>query len=162
MRTYHSQQLEVLEAWLLGCPHFYVKMLFSILETTLGSAILVYTLELACCNIHRSVLLIYVTYYCMQAQIYEMYQDGLKAFGGHHFEEFRHLCEYKQEQIHVVWEVDMNEGEEILAYSYGDMRIPAQYDDKPMTRGVWASLVADVKAECACKSLHPLQSQKSK
>jgi hypothetical protein len=62
----------------------------------------------------------------------------------------------------VVWEVDINESEEILAYSVGDMRIPAQYDNKPVTRGVWASLVAEVKAECACRSLHPLQSQMSR
>jgi hypothetical protein len=56
----------------------------------------------------------------------------------------------------------MNKSEEILAYSIGDMQIPAQYDDKPVTRVVWASLVAEVKVECACKYLHPLQSQMSR
>jgi hypothetical protein len=54
----------------------------------------------------------------------------------------------------------MNESEEVLAYSVGDMRIPAYHDEKLVTRIVWASLVAEVKVECACKCLLPLFSHR--
>jgi hypothetical protein len=84
-----------------------------------------------------------------------MYEDGSTAFGGNNFLEFRDLCEFRHEQIHVVWEVNMNESEEVLAYSVGDMWIPTYHDEKLVTRAVWASLVAKVKAECSCKCLLP-------
>jgi hypothetical protein len=84
-----------------------------------------------------------------------MYEDGSTAFGGNNFLEFRDLCEFRHEQIHVVWEVNMNESEEVLAYSVGDMWIPTYHDEKLVTRAVWASLVAEVKAECACNAYFP-------
>jgi hypothetical protein len=46
----------------------------------------------------------------------------------------------------------MNKSEEILAFSIGEMRIHARHDDKPVTREVWAALVAEVKSECAGKN----------
>jgi hypothetical protein len=51
-------------------------------------------------------------------------------------------------QIHILWEVDMNESKEFLAFSVGEMRIPAKHEDKLVTLEVWANLVAEIKTEC--------------
>lgn len=53
----------------------------------------------------------------------------------------------------------MNESAKIIAYFVGDMRIPVQHNDKLVTWDMWASLVLEVKAECAYKCLLPLLSQ---
>jgi hypothetical protein len=86
-----------------------------------------------------------------QVQLYEMYRDAEKAFRGYQFYEFRQLCEFRHEQIHVVWIVDMNESKKVLAFSVGEMRIPAKHEDKVVTREIWCLLIKDMKSECAGK-----------
>jgi hypothetical protein len=62
-----------------------------------------------------------------------MYRDAEKAFRGYQFYEFRQLCEFRHEQIHVVWIVDMNESKKVV------------------TREIWCLLIKDMKSECAGK-----------
>jgi hypothetical protein len=77
-----------------------------------------------------------------------MYKDESTAFCSHEFMEFKQLCEFRHEQIHVVWDVDMNESQEVLAFSVGDKRIWAEHEDKVVTKEVWAEIVGEVKGEC--------------
>jgi hypothetical protein len=84
----------------------------------------------------------------LQGQIYEMYSDDSTAFGNHIFMEFRQLCEWHHEQIQLVWDVDINESEEVLAFAIGDKRIHARHFDQPVTKERWGGIVANVKSEC--------------
>jgi hypothetical protein len=77
-----------------------------------------------------------------------MYKDDSTAFGGHEFMEFKQLSDFRHEQIHAVWNVDMNESQEVLAFPIGEKRIRAKHNDKVVTKEVWVKIVHDVKAEC--------------
>jgi hypothetical protein len=48
----------------------------------------------------------------------------------------------------VVWDIDMNESQEVLAFPVGDKRIRAKHDDRVVTKEVWAQIVREVKAKC--------------
>jgi hypothetical protein len=91
-----------------------------------------------------------------QAQLFEIYVDDGKAFGTHHFVDFRQMVECRHEQIHVKWDLDMNHSLEVLAFTVGGRILPAKHDESCVSKEAWSSLVADVKAECSgtCDSLN--------
>jgi hypothetical protein len=84
-----------------------------------------------------------------QARLFEMYLDEEKAFGTHHFLDFKQIVECRHVQIHVKWDLNMNDSLEVLAFTIGSRIFPAKHGEGSVSKEVWATLVAEVKAECA-------------
>jgi hypothetical protein len=72
-----------------------------------------------------------------QGQFYEMYRDDTKAFGTHQFVAFKQMVECRHEEIHVKWDVDMNESGEVLAFTVGGKILAAKHDDEAVTKEAW-------------------------
>jgi hypothetical protein len=86
-----------------------------------------------------------------QGQLFEMYLHKQSAFATHNFIEFRQMVECRHEQIHVKWDLDMNESVEVLTFTIGAKILQAKYDDAVITKEAWLGLILEVKAECASK-----------
>jgi hypothetical protein len=84
-----------------------------------------------------------------QAQLFEMYLDEGKAFTTHHFVDFKQMAECRHEQIHVKWDLNMNDSSEVLAFTVGNRILPAKHGDEIVSKEAWVTLIADVKAECS-------------
>jgi hypothetical protein len=78
-----------------------------------------------------------------------MYLDDGKAFGTHHFVDFKQMIECRHEQIHVKWDLDMNSSLEVLAFTVGSRILPAKHCEGSVSKEAWTALVAEVKLECS-------------
>jgi hypothetical protein len=94
-----------------------------------------------------------------RGQIFEMYRNDSTSFTSHHFLDFKQLVGWRHEQIHLKWDLDMNDCQEVLAFTVGDKIIPAKHDGKPVTKGTWASLISEVKSESTGLPLDPMDLQ---
>jgi hypothetical protein len=61
-----------------------------------------------------------------QAQLYEMYLDEGKAFGTHHFLDFKQMAECRHKQLHVKWDLNMNDSVELLAFTISSRILPCK------------------------------------
>jgi hypothetical protein len=68
------------------------------------------------------------------------------------------LCEWRHEQIQLVWDVDTNESDEVLVFAVGDKLIHAQHFDQPITKERWGGTVANIKTECQAELICDLSS----
>jgi hypothetical protein len=90
-----------------------------------------------------------------RGQIFEMYRNDSTSFTLHHFLDFKQLVGWRHEQIHLKWDLDMNDCQEMLAFTVGDKIIPAKHDGKPVIKETRASLVSEVKSKSAGLPLDP-------
>jgi hypothetical protein len=81
--------------------------------------------------------------------LYAIYKDSEKAFKTHNFIDFKQLLEYRYEQIHVKWDLDMNDILEVLAFTAGGKILKAKHDDMAVMKEVWEDIVSEVKCKCA-------------
>ena len=78
-----------------------------------------------------------------------MYLDEGKAFTSHHFIDFKQMAKCRHKQIHVKWDLNMNDSSERSAFTVGNRILPAKHGNETVSKEAWVSLIADVKGKCS-------------
>jgi hypothetical protein len=78
-----------------------------------------------------------------------MYLDDGKVFGIHQYVDFKQMVECRHEQIHIKWDLDMNDSLEVLAFTVGSRILSMRHGESSVLKEAWSTLVADVKAKCS-------------
>lgn len=88
-----------------------------------------------------------------QGTLLQLYKDQERAFRGNHLKAFQQLIDCSHGEIPLLWQTDMNEPEQYLAFlwgTWGKESLKAMHNDKPITRAAWAEIVDSVD-ECSGK-----------
>lgn len=85
-----------------------------------------------------------------EGQLYSLFVDTGNGFSQDEFWSFRGLQDSSHESIHLKWVCDLNSSAEAqLAFSVAGTQHWAVHDGEPVSRFVFAQLVARVKDQCA-------------
>lgn len=89
-----------------------------------------------------------------EGQVYSLFVDKGNGFSQDEFWSLHGLLDSSHESIHLKWVCDLNSsGEAQLAFSVAGAQHWAIHDGEPISRALFAQLVARVKDQCAAAAL---------
>jgi len=83
-----------------------------------------------------------------QVSLHSMYKDPATCFSTDEFWSCNNLLDYSDEQIHIKWLTDLNDGTTMLSFVCHGEQIHVEHKLASVDRNVWASIVSQVKLEC--------------
>ena len=88
----------------------------------------------------------------IQGSLYSLFLASDNAFCGAQFFLYSQFVNFNHETFHLCWSFDLNEADEVLAFSFDEYIMIAKHGQHPLNRHVFCGMLADIKASVATES----------
>ena len=85
----------------------------------------------------------------IQGSVYKLYLASNSTYRGDQFFLFNQLVNFNHEVIHMCWSQDLNESEEVLAFSFGEHIVTANHAGAALTREGFQAMLVKLKKSIA-------------